>query len=77
LERSIRDVQNLHRTLSALDDFFKTAAPKELRDRIRGIRPELASMKNAFVRANQLKHEYSARKEEEQQMKRLGITVSK
>lgn len=77
LERSIHDVQNLHRTLAALDDFFKTNVPRELRDRIRGIRPELASVKNAFVRANQLKHEYTARKEEEQQMKRLGITLSK
>jgi hypothetical protein len=73
LERTIRDVQNLHRTLGALDEFFKTEAPKEDRDKIKGIKPELASIKNIIVRANQLRHEYSAQKEEEEQMKRLGI----
>jgi hypothetical protein len=73
LERYIRDVQYLHRTLSALDDFFKNTAPKEDRDRIKGIKPELATMKNSIVRANQLRHEYSAQKEEEEQLKRLGV----
>jgi hypothetical protein len=74
LERTIRDVQALHRTLSALDDFFKTSASKEDRDRIKGIKPELATIKNSIVRANQLRHEYSAQKEEEEQLKRLGVS---
>ena len=74
LERYIRDVQYLHRTLSALDEFFKASAPKEDRERIKGIKPELATLKNSIVRANQLRHEYSAQKEEEEQLKRLGIT---
>jgi hypothetical protein len=74
LDRNIRDVQGIHKTLSALDDFFKVSATKEERDRIKGIKPELATMKNAIVRSNQLRHEYSAQKEEEEQMKRLGIS---
>jgi hypothetical protein len=73
LERNIRDVQSLHKTLSALDDFFKAAVDKEDRDRVKGIKPELGSMKNAIVRANQKRYEYSAQKEEEEQFKRLGI----
>jgi hypothetical protein len=73
LERYIRDVQYFHKTLSALDDFFKASVPKEDRERIKGIKPELATLKNSIVRANQLRHEYSAQKEEEEQMKRLGI----
>ncbi|MDR2477143.1 MAG: hypothetical protein LBD18_05090 [Treponema sp.] len=73
LERTIRDVQSIHRTLTALDDYFKGSVPKEDRERIRGIKPELATIKNCIVRANQLRHEYSAQKEEEQQLKRLGI----
>jgi hypothetical protein len=73
LERTIKDVQSFYRTLLALDEYFKTAVPREDRDKIKGIKPELASMKNCTIRANQIRHDYSAQKEEEQQLKRLGI----
>jgi len=75
LERNIRDVQNLHKTMNALDEFFKTKTPQPDREKIKGIKPELATIKNSIVRANQLRFEYSAQKEEEQQMKRLGIST--
>jgi hypothetical protein len=74
LERNIREVQSLHKTLVALDDFFKAASDKEDRDKVKGIKPELGSMKNAFIRANHKRYEYSAQKEEEEQFKRLGIS---
>jgi hypothetical protein len=73
LDRLIRDMQNTHKILSAMDDFFKAGAADGEREKIKGIKPELAAMKNAIVRANQIRHEYSARKEEEEQMRRLGI----
>jgi hypothetical protein len=73
LERAIKDLQSLHRTLTSLDEYFKSSVPREERDQIKGIKPELASVKNCFVKANQIRHEYSARKEEEEQMKKLGI----
>jgi hypothetical protein len=73
LERNIREVQSLHKTLSAMDDFFKAAVDKEGRDKIRGIKPDLGAIKNAIVKANQKRYEYSAQKEEEEQFKRLGI----
>jgi hypothetical protein len=74
LERCIRDVQSVHKTLSALDDFFKTEVNKEDREKVKGIKPELATMKNAIIRANQKRHEYSAQKEEAEQLKRLGVS---
>jgi hypothetical protein len=73
LERNIRDIQYLHKTLSALDEFFKGEVDRADRDRIKGIKPELATIKNAIVRANSRRHEYSAQKEEEEQLKRLGV----
>jgi len=73
LERNVREVQSLHKTLGALDDFFKAAASKEDRDKIKGIKPELGTLKNAIVRANSKRHEYSAQKEEEEQLRRLGV----
>jgi len=76
LEKNIRDVQFLHKTLSALDDFFKANAAPDDREKIKGIKPELSALKNSIVKANQLRYEYSAQKEEEDQMKRLGINPS-
>ena len=73
LERNIREIQSLHKILGALDDFFKAGVDRADRDRIKGIKPELATIKNAIVRANSKRHEYSAQKEEEEQLKRLGV----
>jgi hypothetical protein len=74
LERNVREIQSMHKTLTALDEFFKTEVDKEDRDKIKGIKPELATLKNAILRANSKRHEYSAQKEEEEQLKRLGVS---
>ena len=76
LEKNINDVQALHKTLGALDDFFKANVEAGERDKIKGIKPELSALKNTFVRANQIRYDYSAQKEEEEQMKRLGINTA-
>jgi hypothetical protein len=76
LERNIRDLQSYHKTLTALDEFFKAEVSKEDREKIRGIKPELGTIKNAIIRANSKRHEYSAQKEEEDQLKRLGVSLN-
>jgi hypothetical protein len=73
LERSMEDVQRLVKRMSALDDFFKTAAPVEDRPKLKGIKAELLTIKGALIKANQKKHEYVAQREEMEQMRRLGI----
>ena len=73
LEKNISEVQNYHKVLGALDDFFKTKVETENRDKIKGIKPELSALKNSYVKANQLRYEYSAQKEEEEQLRRLGV----
>ena len=73
LEKYINEVQALHRTLGAMDDYFKANVDPADRDKVKGIKPDLTALKNSFVRANQLRHEFSAQKEEEEQMKRLGV----
>ena len=73
LERNIRELQSLHKILGALDEFFKAEVDRVDRDRIKGIKPELATIKNAILRANSKRHEYSAQKEEEEQLRRLGV----
>jgi hypothetical protein len=74
LSKSIEELQTFHRKLSAFDDFFLGAIEDpELKGRVRNIKSELGSLKNAIIKANQKRHEYIAQKEELEQMKRLGI----
>ena len=73
LEKSVRDAQNLHKTLTGLDEYFKADAPRESKDKVKGIKPELGTIKNAIIKANQKRFEYSAQVEEEEQLKRLGV----
>jgi hypothetical protein len=73
LEKNIRETQMMHKTLTALDEYFKTSADRDVRERIKGIKPELGTIKNVIIRANAKRHEYGAQKEEEEQLKRLGV----
>jgi hypothetical protein len=77
LERNIKETLNFHKTLGGLDDFFKTEVDKADRSRVKGIKPELGTLKNAVTRANQKLHDYHATKEEEAQFKKLGINAEK
>lgn len=73
LVKNIDDTQALTRILVALDVFFKSEMPREERERVRGIKPEISAIKGSIMTANQKRHEYIAQKEEQAQLKRLGI----
>ncbi len=74
LSRNLEELQLLNRRLNALDTFFKSEIPPEERNRLRGIKLELNGIKNSVIKANQKRHEYVAQKEEEEQMRKLGIS---
>ena len=57
------------RIMEGLDAYFK-AGNKEA---VKGIKIELAAVKNSLVRANKQRYEYVARKEEEKQRQQLGL----
>jgi signal transduction histidine kinase len=73
LERNLDDMQRIVRNLASLDEFFKSTMPVEERSRLKGIKVELTSLKSAVMKANQKKHEYVSQKEEQEQMRKLGI----
>ena len=73
LEKQISETTVTHRRLQGLDEFFKVKIPPEQRSALKGIKIELTGVNNAVIRASQKKHEYIARKEESEQIKRLGI----
>lgn len=60
--------------LGALDEYFKANTSGVNRAKIKGIKMELTTLKNALVKVNQLRSEYASYVEEAEQMKKLGIT---
>lgn len=63
----------IHRRAQALDVHIKSDAPQAIRQKMKGIKIELTGIKNASASANQLIHEYVARKDEQEQMRKLGV----
>jgi hypothetical protein len=61
LDRYIREIQGYQRTFLGLDEYFKFQVSRSDREKVRGIRPELATVKNALVRATQKRFEYASK----------------
>jgi hypothetical protein len=74
LNRNIKDLLNFHKTLGALDEYFKSAAGKANRSKIKGIKPELSTLKNTVTKASDRLKDYNVQKEEEAQFKKLGVS---
>jgi hypothetical protein len=74
LNKNLKDLQTIHKTLTALDDCFKLTAVQEIKDKIKGVKPELSAIKNVIIAANQKRYEYSSMKEEEEQLRKIGIS---
>ena len=75
LEKQIMETQTILHTLSAVDTFFKTEVPRDKRKQVKGIKLEITAIKNNLLKANQKRYEYVSRKEEMEQLKKLGINV--
>jgi hypothetical protein len=75
LDKHIEELNIIYRRLGALDTFFKTEVDREQRANLRGIKIELTAIKNNIVKTHQKKHDYIARKDEIEQMKKLGINT--
>jgi hypothetical protein len=73
LNHNLINLQLVHRRMSGLFNAFRAEVTRDKRTKMRGIKLELNAIKNSVVKANQKKHEYVASKEEEEQMKRLGL----
>jgi hypothetical protein len=73
LNHNLINLQLVHRRMNGLFNAFRADISKDKRAKVRGIKLELNAIKNSVVKANQKKHEYVAIKEEEEQMKRLGL----
>ncbi len=75
-DRYFLDLTKFNERFVGLDVYFKTESPKEKRAHIRGIKAEISQVKTTLANANKLKHEYVAAREEQEQLKKLGISLN-
>jgi hypothetical protein len=75
LDRNVRDIHVFHRQLSFLDEFFKSGVDKDDKGKVKGIKPDLSTIKNAVSKAAGKKLDYLAAQEEAAQFKKLGIDL--
>lgn len=73
LESMIVEVQQIVRTIPALYEYFSSELSREARGKLRGVKLEVNAIQNSVVKANQARHDYVAKMEEEEQLRNLGI----
>ena len=73
VNRQITENNHLFAQFTAFDAYFKKHVHPENRSKIRGILIELTTVKNILIKVRQLRAEYLAYIEEQEQMKKLGI----
>lgn len=74
LNNQIGDCSRINMLLGSLDEYFKNNVNAIDRTKVKGIKMELTAIKNILVKTNQHRAEYIAYCEEQEQMRRLGIT---
>jgi hypothetical protein len=72
-ERQFLDAAKIVERLNGLDLYFKTEVPKERRAQVKGIKAEVSQIRTAMSNANKQRHEAVGRREEQEQLRRLGI----
>ena len=73
VSKQITDAQESFVLLTAVDEYFKQHVLSSDKSKIKGLKIDLVSLKNAVVKANQKRAEYCSYIEEVEQMKKLGI----
>ena len=73
LEHNIAEMQNMTKLLPALHSYFQEEMDANRRGKLRGVKLEVNAIHNSVVKANQRRHEYVSRKEEQEQLKKLGV----
>jgi len=75
LGKNLGDLQLIYRRMEGLSTYFRSEFTQAERYKLKDTKLELAALKNSVVKTNKIKHDYVSRKEEEQQMKKLGIRM--
>jgi hypothetical protein len=73
LNKQISECQQFFSLITALDEHFKKYVDIMNRNKIKGLKIDLTSLRNAIIAVNKKRGDYISNKEEIEQMKKLGI----
>ena len=73
LNKQISDIQSLFSTLNALDLYFKSSIEGPNKLKIKGMKIDLDALRNTIINVNKKRGEYISTREENEQLKKLGI----
>ncbi len=71
--KDLQEMTVILRRVESLDTMFRAEVHRDQRNRLRGVNVELVAMREHVQRARKKNHEYVARYEEMEQLRRLGI----
>lgn len=74
INKQISENQTLFTTINSLDEYFKSNVEILLRPKVKGLKIDLSSYRNAIIAVNKKRGEYLSYKEEQEQYQKLGIT---
>ena len=73
INKLLEEISVINNKLDPINVYFKSEAGRDQRKNIKGVKIEITSIKNILIKANQKKHEYISRIEEQEQLKKLGV----
>ena len=73
LNKQISDIQSLFSTLNALDLYFKSSIEGPNKLKVKGMKIDLDALRNTIINVNKKRGEYISTREENEQLKKLGI----
>lgn len=73
LSQQSGDVARIARRIEGLDAWFRTEISGSGKAQVKGMKTELEKLRSVLRETNRKRHEYIARSEEEEQLRRLGI----
>ncbi|MFO8063644.1 MAG: hypothetical protein R6V29_03325 [Spirochaetia bacterium] len=73
LNRQIEELHTVQRRLQSLETAIRSEFPREQRTQMRSMQAEIDALKEIVSKAGKKRREYVARKEEAEQLKKLGI----
>lgn len=74
VNKDVQDVSTMVRRFESLDTYFRAEVPRDQRSQLRGINVEITTIKDNLIRARKKAHQFVAKKEEIEQLKKLGIS---
>lgn len=74
VNKQISENQSLFTIINALDDYFKANVEILLRPKVKGLKIDLSTYRNAIIAVNKKRGEYLSYKEEQAQYEKLGIS---